>query len=156
MKHYVLTSFGNSLRKNANLDSSGSNARHARNRLTLLRSLRGLAAAFGIAAATTACHLAVNTAAAEGVGLNPEFNQDGNILISDQFNNRVIQVNHDKQIVADYGLPLDGGGAIGNNLGYDLDSTQKGLYSPYDAKIVGDYTGITAPFFDGDFGGFRQ
>jgi hypothetical protein len=73
--------------------------------------------------------------------------QDGDTLISDQFNNRVIQVDRDKQIVADYGLPLDGGGAIGNNVGYDLESTQKGLYSPYDAKIVGDYTGITAPFF---------
>jgi len=27
----------------------------------------------------------------------------------------------------------------------------KGLYSPYDAKIVGDYTGLTPPFdFDRD------
>ncbi len=50
-----------------------------------------------------------------------------------------------------YGLPLAGGGAIGNNVGYDLHTTQKGLYSPYDAKVVGDYTGLTPPFdFDGD------
>jgi hypothetical protein len=77
--------------------------------------------------------------------------RDGDTLISDQFNNRVIRVNHAKQIVADYGLPLDGGGAIGNNVGYDLHTTQKGLYSPYDAKIIGDYTGITPPIdFDGD------
>jgi hypothetical protein len=72
---------------------------------------------------------------------------DGNTLISDQFNNRVILIDHAKRILASYGLPLDGGGAIGNNVGYDLNSTQKGLYSPYDAKVVGDYTGLTAPFF---------
>jgi hypothetical protein len=76
--------------------------------------------------------------------------RDGDTLISDQFNNRVIRINHDKKIVASYGLPLDGGGAIGNNVGYDLGSTQKGLYSPYDAKIIGDYTGLTAPFDDDD------
>jgi hypothetical protein len=71
--------------------------------------------------------------------------RDGNTLISDQFNNRVILINHAKKILSSYGLPLDGGGAIGNNAGYDLKSTQKGLYSPYGAKIVGDYTGLTAP-----------
>jgi hypothetical protein len=84
---------------------------------------------------------------------------DGDTLISDQFNNRVIRVNHAKQIVADYGLPLAGGGAIGNNVGFDLRTTQKGLYSPYDAKVVGDYTGLTPPFgffgFDGGFDGGR-
>jgi len=72
--------------------------------------------------------------------------QNGNTLISDQFNNRVIQVNHAGMIVADYGLPLAGGDAIGNNVGYDLHTTQNGLYSPYDAKVVGDYTGLTPPF----------
>jgi hypothetical protein len=76
---------------------------------------------------------------------------NGDTLISDQFNNRVIRVNHAGQIVASYGLPLAGGGAIGNNVGYDLHTTQNGLYSPYDAKIVGDYTGLTPPFdFDED------
>ena len=30
-------------------------------------------------------------------------------------------------------------------VGYSLSSTQGGLYSPYDAKIIGDYTGITPP-----------
>lgn len=77
--------------------------------------------------------------------------RDGDTLISDQFNNRVIRVNPTGHIVASYGLPLAGGGAIGNNVGYDLHTTQKGLYSPYDAKIVGDYTGLTPPFdFDED------
>jgi hypothetical protein len=78
--------------------------------------------------------------------------RNGDTLISDQFNNRVISVNHAGNIVASFGLPLAGGtGLIGNNSGYDLHTTQKGLYSPYDAKIVGDYTGLTPPVdFDGD------
>jgi hypothetical protein len=77
--------------------------------------------------------------------------RNGDTLISDQFNNRVIRVSRAGQIVASYGLPLAGGGAIGNNVGYDLHTTQKGLYSPYDAKVVGDYTGLTPPFdFDED------
>jgi hypothetical protein len=71
---------------------------------------------------------------------------NGDTLISDQFNNRVIRVNHAGQIVASYGLPLAGGDAIGNNVGYDLHTTQQGLYAPYDAKIIGDYTGLTPPF----------
>jgi len=76
---------------------------------------------------------------------------NGDTLISDQFNNRVIRVTRAKVIVARYGLPLAGttgigGAGIGDNFGYDLNTTQKGLYSPYDAKIVGDYTGLTPPF----------
>jgi hypothetical protein len=71
---------------------------------------------------------------------------DGDTLISDQFNNRVIRVNMAKNIVASYGLPLAGGDPIGNNVGYDIFTTQNGLYSPYDAKVVGDYTGLTPPF----------
>jgi hypothetical protein len=72
---------------------------------------------------------------------------NGDTLISDQFNNRVIRVNHAGEIVAGYGLPLDGGGAIGNNVGYSLSTTMDGLYSPYDAKEIGDYTGLTPPVF---------
>lgn len=72
--------------------------------------------------------------------------KNGNTMISDQFNNRVIVVSPDFEIVADYGLPLDGGAPIGNNVGYDLHTTMEGLYSPYDAKVVGDYTGLTPPF----------
>jgi hypothetical protein len=71
---------------------------------------------------------------------------NGDTLISDQFNNRVIRVNIAKQIVASYGLPLAGGDPIGNNVGYDLHTTQNGLYSPYDAKEVGDYNGLTPPY----------
>lgn len=70
---------------------------------------------------------------------------NGDTLISDQFNNRVIRVNPAGEIVADYGLPLAGGSGIGNNVGYDIHTTQKGLYAPYDAKVVGDYTGLTPP-----------
>lgn len=76
---------------------------------------------------------------------------NGDTLISDQFNNRVIRVDSGGNIVMSYGLPLAGGGAIGNNVGFDLHTSQKGLYSPYDAKVVGDYTGLTPPFdFDRD------
>jgi outer membrane protein assembly factor BamB len=68
--------------------------------------------------------------------------RNGDTLISDQFNNRVIRVNMQGMIVASYGLALDNG----NNTGYDLQSTQNGLFAPYDAKVVGDYTGLTPPF----------
>jgi hypothetical protein len=76
-------------------------------------------------------------------------------LISDQFNNRVIRVNNAKVIVPSYGLPLAGGPVdpfpFGNNVGCDHHTTQKGLYSPYDAKVVGDFTGLTPPVdSDGD------
>jgi hypothetical protein len=77
--------------------------------------------------------------------------RNGETLISDQFNNRVIRINSAGQILASYGLPLAGGGAIGNNVGYDLQTAQKGLYGPYDAKVIGDYTGLTPPHrFDRD------
>ena len=39
--------------------------------------------------------------------------RDGDTLIRDQFDNRVIRVSSTGQIVASYGLPLAGGGAIG-------------------------------------------
>jgi len=79
--------------------------------------------------------------------------RNGDTLISDQFNNRVIRVTSGGQIVASYGLPLTGGGPIGNNVGYDLSTSQKGLYAPYDAKVIGDYTGLTMPYPNG--WGFR-
>lgn len=89
--------------------------------------------------------------------LSRDFSRPGTILIADQFNNRVIQVNHAGAIVASYGLLLAGGPVdpcpFGNNVGYGLHSTQQDLYSPYDAKVVGDYTGLTPPFdFDEDAG----
>jgi hypothetical protein len=80
---------------------------------------------------------------------------NGDTLISDQLNNRVIRVDSSGNIVADYGLhlPFDGdtfsGGSagilIGDNKGFSPTTTQGGMYSPYDAKIIGDYTGITPP-----------
>ncbi len=71
--------------------------------------------------------------------------RNGDTLISDQFNNRVIRVSAAGEIVTSYGLPLAGGGSIGNNVGYDLKTVQKGLYAPYDAKVIGDFTGLTPP-----------
>jgi hypothetical protein len=62
---------------------------------------------------------------------------NGNTIISDQFNDRVIIVNHDKNIVAQYGSI--------NQPGFGLRNTAQGLNAPYDAKVVGDYTGITEP-----------
>jgi hypothetical protein len=59
---------------------------------------------------------------------------NGNTLISDQFNDRVIEVNHDKKIVFQYGkLNMPG-------LAFDK------LNGPYDAKVLGDFTGLGAPF----------
>jgi hypothetical protein len=80
--------------------------------------------------------------------------RNGDTLISDQFNNRVIRVNPAGHVVASYGLPLAGGGAIGNNVGYGLGTTQDGLYAPYDAKVVGDFTGLTPPIGFDDVSGF--
>jgi hypothetical protein len=63
----------------------------------------------------------------------------GQTLISDQYNHRVIEVNHAKQIVRAFGKI--------NSLGYNTESVEGGgLNSPYDAKRIGDYTGLTPPF----------
>jgi hypothetical protein len=71
--------------------------------------------------------------------------KNGDTLIADQINNRVIRVNLAKQIVADYGLPLASGGTIGDNAGDGTTNTQQGLNWPYDAKVIGDFTGLTSP-----------
>jgi len=69
--------------------------------------------------------------------------KNGHTLISDQYNHRVIEVNHGKNIVRTFGKL----GAIG----YNAESVAGGgLNSPYDAKRIGDYTGLTPPFFDFD------
>jgi len=63
----------------------------------------------------------------------------GHTLISDQYNHRVIEVNHAKHIVHTWGK-LD-------SLGYNAENVADGgLNSPYDAKASGDYTGLTPPF----------
>jgi hypothetical protein len=67
--------------------------------------------------------------------------RNGDTLISDQYNHRVIEVNHDKEIVRTFGEI--------NSLGYNArDVGDGGLNSPYDAKRIGDYTGLTPPFGD--------
>jgi hypothetical protein len=58
---------------------------------------------------------------------------NGDTLISDQFNHQVIEVNHAKQIVFTQGMI----GVAGT--GFDQ------LNAPYDAKVVGDFTGLTVP-----------
>jgi hypothetical protein len=60
--------------------------------------------------------------------------RNGDTLISDQFNNRVIEVNHEGKIVFDQGMINVGGDGFNQ------------LNGPYDAKEVGDFTGLTPPF----------
>lgn len=67
--------------------------------------------------------------------------RNGNTLISDQNNMQVIEVNPAKHIVFTQGSI----GVAGNT--FDM------LNGPYDAKVIGDYTGLTPPF--GDFSGNR-
>jgi outer membrane protein assembly factor BamB len=60
--------------------------------------------------------------------------RNGNILISDQFNDQVIEINQHQQIVFSQGkIQADGRGF-------------NRLNAPYDAKVIGDYTGLTFPF----------
>jgi hypothetical protein len=59
--------------------------------------------------------------------------RNGDTLISDQFNDRVIEVDSSGRIVFTQGVlntPGFGGGK---------------LNAPYDAKVIGDYTGLTPP-----------
>jgi len=58
---------------------------------------------------------------------------NGNTLISDQFNDQVIEVNASGSIVFSQGQI----GAPGDGFNE--------LNAPYDAKVVGDYTGLTPP-----------
>jgi hypothetical protein len=58
---------------------------------------------------------------------------NGNTLITDQFNDQVIEVGSTGQIVSTYGMLNVAGAAAGQ------------LNGPYDAKRVGDYTGFTPP-----------
>lgn len=61
--------------------------------------------------------------------------RNGNTLISDQFNNQVIEVNHEKN--ADIVFTQGQIAVTGN--GFDQ------LNGPYDAKVIGDFTGLTPP-----------
>ena len=63
---------------------------------------------------------------------------NGNTLISDQFNHQVIEINPAKVIVFSQGtVGVAGAGSTGLN-------------APYDAKVIGDYTGLTPPFESGE------
>lgn len=59
---------------------------------------------------------------------------NGNTLISDQYNMQVIEVDPNKNIVWSQGQIAVAG------TGFDM------LNGPYDAKVIGDYTGLTPPF----------
>lgn len=59
---------------------------------------------------------------------------NGNTLISDQFNNRVIEVTPAGKIVFQQGEVNVAGDGFNQ------------LNGPYDAKVIGDYTGLTLPF----------
>ncbi len=63
---------------------------------------------------------------------------NGNTLISDQFNNQVIEIDSLGAVVWSYGKI----GVVGNG--------QNELNAPYDAKEVDDFTGITPPFLGWD------
>lgn len=71
--------------------------------------------------------------------------RNGSTIISDQYNNRVFVVDHATpcNILASYGLALDNG----NNTGFGTMNANQGLNGPYDAKVIGDFTGLTPPFF---------
>jgi hypothetical protein len=60
--------------------------------------------------------------------------KNGNILISDQYNMQVIEIDSNQNIVWSQGEI-----AVPGNT-FDM------LNGPYDAKVVGDYTGLTPPF----------
>ena len=60
--------------------------------------------------------------------------KNGHTLISDQFNNRVIEITRAQQIVFQQGIL----NVTGNGFNQ--------LNGPYDAKAIGDFTGLTPPF----------
>ena len=64
--------------------------------------------------------------------------RNGDTLISDQFNHRVIAVDREGHLAHSFGVL--------NRAGFGADSTSEGLNGPYDAKVVGDFTGLTNPF----------
>src|SRR5467141_2239031 len=74
-----------------------------------------------------------------------DFNDRGNIVIADQFNNRVIEIDpRTHAIVWQFGNGSDKPGPLLNTPGDGFNR----LNGPYDAKVVGDFTGLTPPFDD--------
>jgi hypothetical protein len=62
---------------------------------------------------------------------------EGNIVISDQINERVIVIDKNMHIIHQYGIL--------NTPGFGTSNTQQGIDWPYDAKVIGDWTGLTQP-----------
>jgi hypothetical protein len=62
----------------------------------------------------------------------------GNVLISNQNDMQVIEIDSNQNIVFQQGTI-----AVAGNT-FDM------LNGPYDAKVIGDYTGLTPPFGGGD------
>jgi hypothetical protein len=62
----------------------------------------------------------------------------GKIVISDQFNDRVIVIDHKGNLLAQFGNL--------NTPGYGTTNASAGLFAPYAAKVIGDYTGLTPPY----------
>jgi hypothetical protein len=61
--------------------------------------------------------------------------RNGETLISDQFNHRVLSVDPAGRIVRQFGTV--------DTPGFDADHAERALNAPYDAKRIGDYTGMT-------------
>ncbi|HVB25407.1 MAG TPA: hypothetical protein VNG51_25950 [Ktedonobacteraceae bacterium] len=61
------------------------------------------------------------------------FNHHPNVLISDQFNDRIFVLNTNRQIEFQYGMT----NVVGNG--------PNQLNAPYSAVVIGDYTGVTPP-----------
>jgi hypothetical protein len=70
-------------------------------------------------------------------GLFKEMLAKGNVLIADENNNRAIEVNPGKRIVR----TLTAGGTSSG-----VASTVGHLDAPFDAEVVGGYTGLTPSF----------
>src|ERR1700722_3577379 len=117
------------LRQNSKRDSRKPDARSSDKPGMSHRATLRLAATFGIAFAASAFLLAADTVTAQNFdfGLNADFNRNGNLLIADQFNNRVIEATPSGQIVWSYGL--------GPN-----DFSSNTIIGVNDAERVGDFT----------------
>lgn len=62
----------------------------------------------------------------------------GRIVVSDQFNDRVIVIDRKGNLRKQFGNL--------NTPGYGTTNANQGLFAPYGAKVIGDYTGLTPPY----------
>src|SRR3984957_7742361 len=94
------------LRQNSKRDSRKPDARSSDKPGMSHRATLRLAATFGIAFAASAFLLAADTVPARNFdfGLNADFNRNCQLLIADQFNNRVIEATPSGQIGWSFGL----------------------------------------------------